>query len=182
MLGANLDREIAIIAALLTAAHDRRVPVIFSTVRYDDADLKNPGIWALKQKGVDDAQGRRRWLGGRSAPRFSARRIRCCSRNMPRASSAPISCLGSSRIGSIRSSSPVAPRADACARPRSMPARTGSVYGGAGSRGRPVRCRARAKSFRSRCQVCRCYIAARRARLSRTRRLQFRRAVLMEMP
>ncbi len=28
------------------------VPVIFSTVRYDDADLKDAGIWALKQKGV----------------------------------------------------------------------------------------------------------------------------------
>jgi maleamate amidohydrolase len=52
MLGANLDKEIAIIAALLTAAHDRGVPVIFSTVRYDYADLKDAGIWALKQKGV----------------------------------------------------------------------------------------------------------------------------------
>jgi maleamate amidohydrolase len=52
MLGANLDREIAAIIPLLTVAHDRRVPVIFSTVRYDDADLKDAGIWALKQKGV----------------------------------------------------------------------------------------------------------------------------------
>jgi maleamate amidohydrolase len=52
MLGANLDKEIAAIIPLLTAAHDRGVPVIFSTVRYDDADLKDAGIWALKQKGV----------------------------------------------------------------------------------------------------------------------------------
>jgi nicotinamidase-related amidase len=52
MLGANLDREIAAIAPLLAAAHARAVPVIFSTVRYDDADLKDAGIWALKQKGV----------------------------------------------------------------------------------------------------------------------------------
>ena len=52
MLGANLDREIAAIIPLLTVAHDRKVPVIFSTVRYDDADLKDAGIWALKQKGV----------------------------------------------------------------------------------------------------------------------------------
>jgi maleamate amidohydrolase len=52
MLGANLDKEIAAIIPLLTAAHDRGVLVIFSTVRYDDADLKDAGIWALKQKGV----------------------------------------------------------------------------------------------------------------------------------
>jgi nicotinamidase-related amidase len=52
MLGANLDGEIAAIIPLLTVAHDRKVPVIFSTVRYDDADLKDAGIWALKQKGV----------------------------------------------------------------------------------------------------------------------------------
>jgi nicotinamidase-related amidase len=61
MLGANLDNEIAAIIPLLTAAHDRGVPVIFSTVRYDDADLKDAGIWALKQKGVTtlkaDGQG-----------------------------------------------------------------------------------------------------------------------------
>jgi maleamate amidohydrolase len=52
LLGANLDKEIAAIVPLLEAAHDREVPVIFSTVRYDDADLKDAGIWALKQKGI----------------------------------------------------------------------------------------------------------------------------------
>jgi maleamate amidohydrolase len=52
LLGANLDKEIAAIVPLLEAAHDRGVPVIFSTVRYDDADLKDAGIWALKQKGI----------------------------------------------------------------------------------------------------------------------------------
>jgi maleamate amidohydrolase len=52
MLGANLDKEIAAIGPLLAAAHEQEVPVIFSTVRYDDADLKDAGIWALKQKGV----------------------------------------------------------------------------------------------------------------------------------
>jgi maleamate amidohydrolase len=61
MLGANLDKEIVAIIPLLAAAHDRGVPVIFSTVRYDDADLKDAGIWALKQKGVTtlkaDGQG-----------------------------------------------------------------------------------------------------------------------------
>jgi maleamate amidohydrolase len=52
LLGADLDREIAAIVPMLETAHDRGVPVIFSTVRYDDADLKDAGIWALKQKGV----------------------------------------------------------------------------------------------------------------------------------
>jgi maleamate amidohydrolase len=51
-LGANLDEQIAAIIPLLAAAHDGGLLVIFSTVRYDDADLKDAGIWALKQKGV----------------------------------------------------------------------------------------------------------------------------------
>jgi len=52
MLGANLDKEIAAISPLLAAAHERGIPVIFSTVRYDDSDIKDAGIWALKMKGV----------------------------------------------------------------------------------------------------------------------------------
>jgi maleamate amidohydrolase len=60
LLGANLDMEIAAIVPLLGAARDRGAPVIFSTVRYEDADLKDAGIWALKQKGVTTlrAEGR----------------------------------------------------------------------------------------------------------------------------
>jgi nicotinamidase-related amidase len=52
MLGANLDNEIAAIGPLVAATHDRGFPVIFTTVRYEDADLKDAGIWALKMKGV----------------------------------------------------------------------------------------------------------------------------------
>ena len=52
MLGADLAPQMAAIAPLIAAARGRAVPVIFSTVRYDDADLKDAGIWALKQKGV----------------------------------------------------------------------------------------------------------------------------------
>jgi len=51
MLGANLDAQVAVTRQLLDAAHARGVPVIFSTVRYDEADLRDAGIWALKQKG-----------------------------------------------------------------------------------------------------------------------------------
>lgn len=52
MLGANLDNEIEAIKPLIDVAHERGIPVIFSTVIYEDADLKDAGIWALKQKGV----------------------------------------------------------------------------------------------------------------------------------
>jgi maleamate amidohydrolase len=52
MLGANLDNEIEAIKPLLAVAHERGIPVIFSTVIYNDADLKDAGIWALKMKGV----------------------------------------------------------------------------------------------------------------------------------
>jgi nicotinamidase-related amidase len=51
-LGANLDAEIAAIRPLLAVAHERAIPVIFSTVMYEDHDLKDAGIWALKQKGA----------------------------------------------------------------------------------------------------------------------------------
>lgn len=51
-LGADLDAEIAAIRPLLDVAHERGIPVIFSTVMYEDHDLKDAGIWALKQKGA----------------------------------------------------------------------------------------------------------------------------------
>src|SRR5258708_30179881 len=57
MLGANLDKEIEAIKPLLALAHERDIPVIFSTVIYSDADLKDAGIWALKQKGVVTLKG-----------------------------------------------------------------------------------------------------------------------------
>jgi nicotinamidase-related amidase len=51
MLGANLDAQVAATQPLLALAHEREFPVFFSTVRYDDADLRDAGIWVLKQKG-----------------------------------------------------------------------------------------------------------------------------------
>jgi len=56
MLGANLDAELAAINPLLGVAHERGIPVIFSTVIYHDADFRDAGIWALKQKGVATLQ------------------------------------------------------------------------------------------------------------------------------
>jgi maleamate amidohydrolase len=53
-LGANLDTQIKATQALLDVAHERGIPVFFSTVRYDEADTRDAGIWRLKQKGVTD--------------------------------------------------------------------------------------------------------------------------------
>lgn len=52
MLGANLNPQIKAIQSLLTCARARSLPVIFSTVCYEEADFRDAGIWALKQKGV----------------------------------------------------------------------------------------------------------------------------------
>jgi nicotinamidase-related amidase len=50
-LGANLDSQIAAMQPLIEAAHARKVPVIYSTVMYHDADFKDAGIWGLKMGG-----------------------------------------------------------------------------------------------------------------------------------
>jgi maleamate amidohydrolase len=51
MLGSKLDDEIAATNKLLEAAHNSRAPVFFSVVSYEDEDLKDAGIWTLKQRG-----------------------------------------------------------------------------------------------------------------------------------
>jgi maleamate amidohydrolase len=51
-LGAKLDDQIAAQKPLLDLAHARAIPCIFSTVMYEEADIKDAGIWALKQKGA----------------------------------------------------------------------------------------------------------------------------------
>src|SRR5438309_6552661 len=50
-LGAKLDSQIEAIQLLLRAAHDQGVPVIFSTVSYEDENLKDAGVFGMKQKG-----------------------------------------------------------------------------------------------------------------------------------
>ncbi len=52
MLGANLDAQIAATQTLLVSARARDLVILFSTVSYDEFDLKDAGIWALKQKGL----------------------------------------------------------------------------------------------------------------------------------
>jgi maleamate amidohydrolase len=50
-LGATLDAEIAAQQPLLDAAHARDIPVIFSTVIYEEAEAKDAGLWGIKMKG-----------------------------------------------------------------------------------------------------------------------------------
>ena len=51
MLGANLDSQIQAIRPLLEVAHERGFPVLFSTVRYEERDLRDAGLWGHKMKG-----------------------------------------------------------------------------------------------------------------------------------
>jgi maleamate amidohydrolase len=51
-LGANLDKEIEQTNRLLDEAHAQNLPVIYSTVAYDEDGFKDAGIWALKQGGL----------------------------------------------------------------------------------------------------------------------------------
>jgi len=50
-LGAPLESQIEAQKPMLQVAHERGIPVIFSTVIYNDADLKDAGLWAIKMKG-----------------------------------------------------------------------------------------------------------------------------------
>lgn len=52
MLGSNLDSQIEATNRLLDAAHTHGIPVLFSTVVYDEDDLRDSGIWAMKHKGT----------------------------------------------------------------------------------------------------------------------------------
>ena len=51
-LGADLSREIEAIRKVLAAARAAGIPIFYTTVAYKEQDLRDAGIWALKQKGV----------------------------------------------------------------------------------------------------------------------------------
>ena len=51
-LGAPLETQLAAQKPLIEVAHERNIPVIFSTVIYNDHDLKDAGLWAIKMKGT----------------------------------------------------------------------------------------------------------------------------------
>jgi nicotinamidase-related amidase len=52
LLGANLDSQIEAQKPMVAVAHERNIPVIYSTVIYEDRDFKDAGLWALKMKGA----------------------------------------------------------------------------------------------------------------------------------
>ena len=51
-LGANLDREIAATRQVLAAAREAGIPIFYTVVSYEEQDLRDAGVWALKQKGI----------------------------------------------------------------------------------------------------------------------------------
>jgi nicotinamidase-related amidase len=51
-LGAPLETQLAAQKPMIEVAHERGIPVIFSTVIYNDHDLKDAGLWAIKMKGT----------------------------------------------------------------------------------------------------------------------------------
>jgi len=50
-LGAPLEAQMAAQKPLIDDAHDRGIPAIFSTVIYNEYDLKDAGLWGIKMKG-----------------------------------------------------------------------------------------------------------------------------------
>lgn len=50
-LGAPLESQIAASNQLLAAARTKKLPVCFTSVRYDNPDMSDAGLWALKQAG-----------------------------------------------------------------------------------------------------------------------------------
>lgn len=50
-LGSNLDDEIIVANQVIDACRAAKAPIFFTTTAYDDAGLKDGGIWVLKQTG-----------------------------------------------------------------------------------------------------------------------------------
>ncbi len=51
-LGAALDHEVEQTCVLLEAARRARIPIVFTVASFDQADLSDAGVWALKQAGI----------------------------------------------------------------------------------------------------------------------------------
>ncbi len=49
-LGSDLAPQIEAQKPLLAVAHERTIPVIFSTVMYHEADIRDAAIWALSKE------------------------------------------------------------------------------------------------------------------------------------
>ncbi|PLR83272.1 carbamoylsarcosine amidase [Bacillus canaveralius] len=51
-LGTNLEQVINETKKVLNVSRQADIPIFFSTLSYDDKDLKDAGVWALKQGGL----------------------------------------------------------------------------------------------------------------------------------
>jgi maleamate amidohydrolase len=51
-LGANLDAEIEATRTVLAAARAAGTPTFYTVVYYEEQDIKDAGVWALKQTGI----------------------------------------------------------------------------------------------------------------------------------
>jgi maleamate amidohydrolase len=51
-LGANLDRELAETVRVLGSAREAAIPIYYSSVCYEDKDLRDAGLWAKKIAGT----------------------------------------------------------------------------------------------------------------------------------
>jgi maleamate amidohydrolase len=69
-LGADLDAEVKATARLLAAARRRGVPVVFTTIAYDDAELERL-LWTRKMPGLAELGPGSRWT--RLDPRLDRR-------------------------------------------------------------------------------------------------------------
>ena len=52
-LGTNQDEELGVINQLLEQAHEKRVPVYFTIISYDNESLADAGVWFQKMKGLN---------------------------------------------------------------------------------------------------------------------------------
>jgi maleamate amidohydrolase len=52
LLAANLDKQIIETNRILETARLQHLPILFTTVAYNDGAFKDAGVWALKQKGL----------------------------------------------------------------------------------------------------------------------------------
>lgn len=56
-LGANLDDEIEETRRVLAAARQAGIPIFYTVVYYEEQDLRDAGVWALKQRGIVSLKG-----------------------------------------------------------------------------------------------------------------------------
>jgi nicotinamidase-related amidase len=51
-LGAGMDAEVEAAGVVLSAARSVKIPTFFTTLWYEEPDLKDAGLWAYKMKGL----------------------------------------------------------------------------------------------------------------------------------